>query len=282
MTSERSTGFLRPDKWIWRKLYWTYRSWRAHIATSPTERLVRHDRDRSYDHLPIRPHTMEAMQIVKALAEQIYGQNWNYYSDALRPENVYVFQEAVSALEVRADLPVNYLEIGSAQGLSMSLVGSLIAKTFDSYRLVSLDPYYADGYREGSRGIYGTERNVGITNETRMHALSLYKAVGIAVDLIQLPSSKGLPLLISQEPRFDVVYIDGLHEGLQPMIDFGQCCALLKPGGIVLIDDHHWLDVAPIKELCDQHALKIAESWKIAAYRLDANTTNSTEPIGPN
>src|SRR5215470_9109250 len=49
---------------------------------------------------------------VQAAAAAIYGDSWNYYSDALRPEIAEGFVQTVNAV-AQTNQPVQYLEIGS-------------------------------------------------------------------------------------------------------------------------------------------------------------------------
>src|SRR5262245_9177405 len=62
---------------------------------------------------------------VQAAAAAIYGDSWNYASDALRPEIAEGFVRTIDAV-VQTTRPVQYLEIGSCQGLSVSLIGGLL------------------------------------------------------------------------------------------------------------------------------------------------------------
>ena len=162
------------------------------------------------------------------------------------------------------------MEIGSANGASISLVATLLKRSRYNIRLVSVNtPYYEKGYEEGQRGPLESRFTIRIDKQTRDRALRLYTAMQINVELMEMDSTRGLVELIKRGSLFDMIYIDGFHEGLQPLIDFGLCRPLLKSGGIILLDDHLWPDVAPIKALCDAHGERIAASAKIAAYRLD-------------
>jgi hypothetical protein len=42
---------------------------------------------------------------------------------------------------------------------------------------------------------------------------------------------------------------------------------LVKPGGVIMLDDHHWPDVKNVKELWDRHLAKVYETWKVAVYK---------------
>ena len=88
---------------------------------------------------------MEARARTVEAAQKIYGEHWDHSSMAARAENLFVFEQAVAALNNPAP---SYLEIGSALGMSMSIVGSLLPK---GSQLVSVDPYFEDGYIEGER-----------------------------------------------------------------------------------------------------------------------------------
>ena len=77
--------------------------------------------------------------------------------------------------------------------------------------------------------------------------------------------SFGTHIKCTKQP-FDLIYIDGSHEGLEPLKDLGFSLELINENGIIMLDDPHWPDVNTIKELCERHYKKITESWKVAAY----------------
>ena len=203
---------------------------------------------------------------VQAAAAAIYGDCWNYYSDALRPEIAEGFVRTVDAV-VQTNQPVHYLEIGSCQGLSMSLIAGLLRDRNVLGSLVSIDPYFETGYLEGGAGPYRKAEQVAVTKNTKACAMRLYTQLGLNVEIIERTSGDGLIELIRNARSFDLVYIDGSHEQLCPAIDFGLCNAILRSNGVLILDDHMWPDVQPIKHLCDKHTVKIQETWKTASYR---------------
>jgi len=258
------------DLWkpIWRKVYWTWKRSQHARPTRVQRHLRRQMAKQDRDCPEFSENAAPIAAAVRAHAEAINGDRWNYYSGSLTPSNVSTYEQALEAL-MPAARPVSYLEIGSAGGISMALVGLLLKKRFDDVRLVSVDPYYASGYREGGRGPAERELHIEIDKTTKMRAQELYQRCALRVENIELPSTQALRELIRKAERFDLIYIDGLHEGLQPAIDFGLCVPLLSHRGILMLDDHiEWVDVTPIKILCDRHATKVAENLKIAAYRL--------------
>ena len=115
----------------------------------------------------------------------------------------------------------------------------------------------------------GVESTIEIDKTTRDGALRLYGSLELEVELLEETSTEGLKRLVGRDEAFDLIYVDGSHEELRPLSDTGLALALLAPGGIVVLDDHHWPDVRQVREICDRHCRHVAESWKLAAYRPD-------------
>jgi predicted O-methyltransferase YrrM len=195
---------------------------------------------------------------VRNAAESIYGSQWNAFSDALRPEMVQCFNQTIEHLHRRFQR-IDYLEIGSAQGVSMALIGSALSRIAASGQLVSVDPYYDDGYTEDGF-------QVSINRSSKESARSLYGSLNLSVNHIHKTSSDGLVELLKQDKRFHLIYIDGYHSGLTPTLDFGLSYHLLHNGGVIMIDDHVCRDILPLKMLLDRHCQKICECWKVACY----------------
>jgi predicted O-methyltransferase YrrM len=215
----------------------------------------------------LSPATQECINATQNAALQIHGVDWNYCSGALHPSVAWVIERVIATLPPQKD-PVSFLEIGSAKGVSISLIGLMLKRAGLMSELTSIDPYFENGYPQGSRAPWGTVGVITIDKQTRDSAIRLYALLGLRVALIEMDSTRGLVSLLKNDARFDIIYIDGQHEGFQPIIDFGLCRPLLKSNGIVMLDDHMWPDVQPLKTLCDLHGERVAESPKIVAYRL--------------
>lgn len=233
-----------------------------------------------YTSVKLVPSSEEAIRTVKRNAEVIHQgleRGWNFYSNALRREAVEVFERAVLDAAARFGR-VDFLEIGSAQGLSMSVIGLMLKARGALGRLTCIDPYFETGYFEGAKGIWKKDVYVGITKHTKQLAFDLYQSVGLEVELLETASLDGLRALHQAGRRFHLVYIDGSHEGLNPMFDFGLSCALLHSDGVVMVDDHHWPDVEAVKQRCDRHCVKLHECWKVAAYRVATDGLGRVDP----
>jgi hypothetical protein len=208
-----------------------------------------------------------ACQRVEEKARKIYGDQWHFYSGALRREVVRSFELSIAAARAAARR-VNYLEIGSCQGVSLALIGSMLQGHDALGNLTSIDPYFENGYEEGRTGPWGHAFHIRIDKHTRNLAQQLYRNLGLAVELVEKISREGLVDLIRYNRTYHLIYIDGSHEGLNPTVDFGLCNALIAPGGVVMLDDPYWPDVMPLRELCERHLKLVAECWKIVAFQI--------------
>jgi len=224
-------------------------------------------KNRDYSKIGLSNATQKASEIVQENAERIYGNRWNYYSNALNREVLETFEKSIEILRKDYRL-IDYLEIGSCQGISMSAIGLILDLQHIRGKLVSIDPYFEQGYKEGSRSVLGKKMQLKIDKRTKNQAIKLYEMCGLDVEIKEMISLEALTALIGNKSKFHLIFIDGSHETLNPVLDFGLSCVSLYCGGIIMLDDHHWPDVKVIKSLCDEHCEKVHESWKIAAYRI--------------
>ena len=236
------------------------------IANIPftKERSIRKEKFKDYSKLQLSDSTEKSLDICKNEAVSVYGDNWNYQSDALRREMVYGFETCIKHLLSKTD-SIDYLEIGSCQGLSMSIVGNIIRNnSTKSCKLFSIDPYCEDGYLE-----HNIQVQVNKTTKSKAH--QLYKLLNLNVDHIEKFSDEALKQLILEDLKFNFIYIDGAHEGMIPFTDLAYSLQLVsKKGAIIILDDHKtYDDVKFIKLLCDRNYNKGYENWKIAAYEIN-------------
>ncbi len=195
----------------------------------------------------------------RILKEKNSARSVSYYSNALKREVVYSFQTAIESVS-KIFNRINYLEIGSALGASLSLIALILKEHNLQGKLVSIDPYFEKGYIEGSKGIWKKDTKIDIDKNAMQIAMTLYEELGLDVKLIRDISSRGLKDLTDAGNEFQLIYIDGSHEGLNPLIDFALCTQCIASGGVIMLDDHHWPDVKVIKALCDRHLSKVYES----------------------
>jgi predicted O-methyltransferase YrrM len=224
-----------------------------------------YDRDvRSYDYSDEDVRAVAAT--VQLACEETLGAQWNHYSNALRPEVCSGFAKAIRAVANRSP-SIRYLEVGSNQGVSMAFFSEFIKASNHNPVLVSVDPYYEDGYAEGSGApLHETDLRVSIDKSTKEAAIRLYSRLNAPVRLVEETSRTAMIGMLRSSERYDIIYIDGSHQGLNPLVDAALADCLVDPGGVILLDDWNWEDVQPVKRLFDRTAHKLYECWKIAAY----------------
>ena len=138
-----------------------------------------------YSNIELSEVAADAISLVCEKAKSIYGEGWNYYSNALRMEVAKGFDLAIERLSNRK---TNYLEIGSCQGLSMGLIGTILKKKSLISSLVSIDPYFENGYIEGKHGPWREDLNIRVDKSTKIQAETLYRNLQLPVRIIEKKS----------------------------------------------------------------------------------------------
>lgn len=182
-------------------------------------------------------------RICKALSDT-YGRNYNGHAYK------FDFFSKIPA-HIGGDGPVNFLEIGSYEGVSLLTVAYILRSAGRLGEIVSVDPYYPDGYFETPPGQQRLWKNS--TSETMEGVLKLYANSNLSVELIRASSNEALPSLLAKGRKFDIIFVDGMHEGLAPLIDISLSLLLLRDNGILCLDDVTWRDVKPLADLCEKH-----------------------------
>lgn len=118
------------------------------------------------------------------------------------------------------------LEIGSFEGLSTCY---FLWRSADA-QVTCIDTFEGSaglpsGERDGLEDAF--ERNVALVDPTRVR-----KLVG--------DSKRILLDLADEQARFDFVYVDGSHRGLDVLVDASLAWPLLEVGGVVVFDDYRW------------------------------------------
>lgn len=218
---------------------------------------------------PEADHLALCTQVSREIADLgqafYHDEDFNFYSNAYLPENLYVFLTALRR-ERRSTDPLRYLEIGVNKGISALAIAKLAKALSIDVTLTGVDPYFTEGYTEGVLR--------RIDKETRDKTLAFLDGAGVTLELIEASSRDAFPPLIRAHREFDVIYVDGRHERLFPLVDIGSYITLIPPGGVLLIDDYFWRDVFQLKHLFDKHAVKLVESWKIGAYLVSPEQDN--------
>jgi predicted O-methyltransferase YrrM len=110
------------------------------------------------------------------------------------------------------------LEVGCAMGVSSLAICEAIAENSSDSHHIIIDPFQSSDWK-----------NIGIHQ--------LQRAGFVNYDLLEEPSEFALPRLVQQQCSIDLAFIDGWHTFDHTLIDFFYINCMLKPGGIVIVDD---------------------------------------------
>lgn len=123
------------------------------------------------------------------------------------------------------------LEIGSFEGLSACyllwrLPGARVT-CVDSFEGIldltaeAVDPRQLEATFDANIALVDASRVRKLVGDSRRHLLDL----------------------LAEEPRFDLVYVDGSHLGLDVLVDADFAWQLVKLGGVIVFDDYGWKDL---------------------------------------
>ncbi len=219
------------------------------------------------------PFVEEVAAQADRIAGEVVGADHDTYSGATAPEVASAF--ALCIRHGMRDGRLDYLEIGSAKGKSMGFIGAFAIRSGCEFRGTSIDPYFEAAYREGAdrpdlflRGAGPYVAPIDATDYEK--ATRYWRELGLVVEQLRLTSGEGIELLRTRGVQFDLIYIDGLHDGLAPMQDLVGCLKLARKGGVIMLDDRHWASVHHVRKICSrcEELRLIHENWKISAYEV--------------
>jgi hypothetical protein len=150
-----------------------------------------------------------------------YKKDYRFTTDWFS-HNISVWATVLKEFQGKPD--VRYLEIGTWEGRSLLWALDNIF-THPTSRLTAIDPLFDDPGWPASKGIKGTLfSNIKLSGEE--------SRVNVIVGFSQTELRK-LPL-----ESYDVVYVDGSHTSYDTLEDLVLSFRLLKPGGLLIMDDY--------------------------------------------
>ena len=120
---------------------------------------------------------------------------------------------------IRQFEPKRTLEIGMAYGLSTLFMCQAHYDNGKDGRHVAIDPKQTKEYK-----------SIGLLNIKRAN-------LDGQLEFIEAPSYLGLPKLVDEGRRFELIFIDGMHTFDYTLVDFFYSDLLLKAGGYLIFDD---------------------------------------------
>lgn len=153
------------------------------------------------------------------------GPSWmrrdgDYAVVALPEQDCDALRDAIAAERAGTVVEIGLAYAGSALAIGEALVGH------GGRSHVILDPYQDSAFNDAG---WTSMREAGLD--------------GIAT-LLREPSQSALPRLIGEGMVADAAFVDGSHVFHQVFVDMYFLDSLVKPGGLVILDDFWWPGVA--------------------------------------
>ena len=123
------------------------------------------------------------------------------------------------------------LEVGSFEGLSASYVLWRLPQA----QVTCVDTFEGSLEHEGTDTVPAALEQIFDENVALVDAARVRKLVG--------SSSVTLPRLAADGERFDLIYLDGSHFGLDVLVDAAVSWQLLTNGGFLVFDDYLWAEL---------------------------------------
>ena len=170
-----------------------------------------------------------------------------------------------------AEKPGTVIEIGLAYGSSaLAIAEALVAGGSNGARHVILDAYQAHFHGSGWAAIIGA----GLA--------------GLCC-LVEERSQSALPRLLTEGFVADAAFVDGSHIFHNVFVDLFYLRELVRPGGLVILDDCNYLSVATAARYFEVNTgwepEPVARPTRLRAFRLPTPRTEprfeSFRPFGP-
>ncbi len=120
---------------------------------------------------------------------------------------------------------LDYLEIGAYEGRNLAFMDWLLPGQVSA---TVIDPWFDEG----------------LNPEEKYHAVeprfqrNAAKFGFETLNVIKGFSTYELPRMLERGDAFDLIYVDGTHTALGVMVDLCFCAAMLRVGGLMILDDY--------------------------------------------
>ena len=147
------------------------------------------------------------------------------------------------------------IEIGLAYGSSALAIGEALI-SIGGDRLVILDPFQDSGFRDAGWEVIRSAHLDGVAM------------------LLREQSQIALPRLAAQGMSADAAFVDGSHVFHNVFIDLYYLHMIVRPGGLVILDDYWWPGVAMAARYFETnlgwqpHAITNSTPGRLRALRL--------------
>lgn len=158
-------------------------------------------------------------------------------------ENWFTNDGLSSLDQINPDDELHFLEIGSYEGKSTVWFLENYLKNPKS-TITCIDPWLNYNQDADSLNSYGSDTSQWKFGEMKVKERFSHNITESGqtnkVKIIQDLSHHALPNLISQNKKYDLIFIDGNHVAPFVLMDSVMSWLILKVGGYILFDDYTW------------------------------------------
>ncbi|HPA38672.1 MAG TPA: class I SAM-dependent methyltransferase, partial [Phenylobacterium sp.] len=165
---------------------------------------------------------------------------------------------------------IRYLEIGAYEGKNLAFMDWLLPARLD---VTVIDPWFDEA----------------LNPEEKYHAVEpRFQRNTAKLNFDNLTTRKGfstyeLPKMLEAGEAFDLIYVDGSHTAWAVGVDLAFCAAMLKIGGMMVLDDywHHESEIGGpgVKQAVDRFHAVFREYFEVTSvYRQVALTKTKEIP----
>lgn len=159
--------------------------------------------------------------------------------------------------DVHGKVPVTVIEVGSWKGLSANRMAKICKQRGVSAEIVCIDTWLGSPeHMEGESASHGMRRVNGVPTLLTEFAKNT-KTAGNDDSIFPFPisSAQGASYLASKGVMADIIYVDAGHEYESVLLDLRLYWSLLRPGGVMIMDDYRWPGV---RKAIDEHFAGVA------------------------
>ena len=163
---------------------------------------------------------------------------------------------------------IRYMEIGAYEGRNLAFMDWLLPARLD---VTVIDPWFDEDLNPEEK-YHAVEPRFG-RNAAKLNFTALATRKGF--------STYELPRMLEAGEAFDLIYIDGSHTAWAVGVDLAYCAAMLRVGGMMVLDDywHHESEIGGpgVKQAVDRFHGVFRQYFDITAVYRQVALTKTRE-----
>lgn len=208
-------------------------------------------------------HLLTKVEMLPPLLQQLQRDVFSLPKDAVGAMDVQIegwmpseftpgFERALRHVYAHDRVPLTVIEVGSWKGLSANRMAKVCKMQGFEAEIICIDTWLGSPeHMEGESASHGMRRVNGVPTLLTDFAENT-KTAGNDDVIFPFPisSAQGASYLASKGVVADIIYVDAGHEYESVLLDLTLYWRLLRPGGVMIMDDYRWPGV---RRAIDEH-----------------------------